>query len=56
MQSEAERVMPEQPPVEIITVQSAAGAAEITTEQQNLHIRQKDSFGKVLAKLMFFWS
>lgn len=50
--------MPEQPPVEMITVQSTAwsGAAGIITEQQKLQIstqeRQEGSFGKDLAKLV----
>lgn len=58
MQREAERVMQEQPPVEMVTVQSTAwsGAAGIITEQQKLHPstqeRQKDCFGKDLAQLM----
>lgn len=58
MQREAERGMQEQPPVEMVTVQSTAwsGAAGIVTEQQKLHPstqeRLEDSLGKDLAKLM----
>lgn len=55
MQREAERVMQEQPPVEMVAAQSTAwsGAAGIITEQQKLHpSTQDDSFGKDLAKLM----
>lgn len=58
MQRGAERVMPEQLPVEMITAQSTAwsGAAGIITEQQKLQIRtqerQEGRCGRDLAKLV----